>query len=283
MVELYRRHPLMFGYYVWDEPYPQQYPMAREQVDRIQGCDPEHIAYTVALPSYNERYRWDNGKFEEYLREYARVIQPSVLALDYYPFFWEAVTPQDLDRSQLYNDIGLLRRIALEQDTPMWFYFQCWPHVQKERQMTGAQVRCQLYNALLYGAKGLQYYIIYPYIVTPEGEKGCLFDQVKELNHEVRALRNTLLALTSRRVYHGGEVNDRFAQSWEEDPVLAKLEDGFSAGRFDDGYGNDYLLWQNRDFERAKTGCLTLRRPMRVYEVDKKDGATGFWRTAPPG
>lgn len=300
--ELYRDDPAFFGYYVWDEPYPGQFPLDRTVTDELERLDPAHIPYSVALPSYQDRYTWANEKYAEYLTEYAHVIQPPVLSLDYYPFFFEARNPGELDRGNLYNDLGLLRKLSLKTDTPFWFYFQCWRHYAnlKAPPMTNDMVRFQFYNALLHGGRGMQWYIIFDNIITRDGRKGYQFELAKELNAECKALENILLGLTSRAVYYGSAIplpwkadddepdedsasvsmleeqnaplNSRFGDDISLDPIFSEIPRGISIGRFDDGYGHDYAMIQNRDFETFADINLPLRTEKRLVEVSKKDG-----------
>lgn len=305
-VETYGKDPAFFGYYVWDEPFPGQFPPARQVVDGLEKLDPAHIPYTVALPSYQDRYTWSNDKYTDYLTEYANVIQPPVLSLDYYPFFFEARNPGELDRGNLYNDLGLLRKLSLEMNTPFWFYFQCWRHRSnlETPPMTSEMVRFQFYNVLLHGGRGMQWFIIFDNIITRDGRKGYQFELAKELNAECKALENILLGLTSRAVYYGsaiprpgqedqnallglrhedlvrpgqfdaGEpINSRFGDDIRLDPIFSEVPQGISIGRFDDGYGHDYAMIQNRDFEAFADIALPLRSAKRLVEVSRKDGS----------
>lgn len=272
-VARYTRSPNLFGYYVWDEPYPGQFPLARRVIDQLERLDPARLPFTVALPSYNERYRWDNGRYEEYLTEYFRVIQPPVVSLDYYPFFFEARTAEEMNRSHLFDDIGLLRRISLAHDTPLWFYFQCWRHSAGDPPMTAEMTRMQFYNALLHGAKGMQWFIIFDYIITHSGQKGYLFSCARQLNTELHALESTLLALTSERVYHGGLTDCRFGDDLAADPLLCAVPAFVSVGTFGDGYGNRYAMVLNRNFEAELDVALPLRQPRRIYRVSRQTGA----------
>ena len=304
--DVYANDPAFFGYYVWDEPFPGQFPLARQVTDELERIDPAHFPYSVALPSYQDRYTWPNEKYESYLREYTEVIQPPVLSLDYYPFFFEARNPGELDRGNLYNDLGLLRKLSLETNTPFWFYFQCWRHRSnlESPPMTGEMVRFQFYNVLLHGGRGMQWFIIFDNIVTRDGRKGYQFELAKELNAECKALENVLLGLTSRAVYYGNAiprpgqedqnallglrpeddlarpgqydssepVNSRFGDDIRLDPIFSAVPCGITIGRFDDGYGHDYAMIQNRDFEAFADIALPLRAPKRLVEISRRDG-----------
>ncbi len=273
------------GYYVWDEPLStEKIRDAASQVAAIENADPGRLPFTVAIPSYNRSKTWKNGLFEGYLREYTETISPAVLSLDFYPF-WnkKEVTPEaQLDGSELFLDIGLLRELSLEHGIPMWFYFQTQDDPGKYiyRKLTPAQVRVQQYNALMYGAVGLQNYNVYNGALTSDGSRGPLFFSTKELNSRSYQLGKTLTALRSEAVFHSPELLrgraefDRFRRPLSDSGILADGELPFriSAGEFSDSEGNRYLFVLNRDYELAAGFGLALKKNFRVYEVSKEDG-----------
>ena len=170
--------------------------------------------------------------------------------------------------------------------------------------MTDSMVRFQFYNVLLHGGRGMQWYIIFDNIITRDGRKGYQFETAKELNAECKALENILLGLTSRAVYYGSAIplpwqadeeqdsapsedgasrpvsgsrevplNSRFGDNIRLDPIFSEIPQGITIGRFDDGYGHDYAMIQNRDFEAFADISLPLRSEKRLAEVSRKDGS----------
>ncbi len=277
------------GYYVWDEPYEdEKIQAAAEQVELLERLDPKRLPFTVAIPSYNPLWTWKNGKFEDYLMKYTETIQPAVLSLDYYPFFPSNPEPVDqLDSSELFLDIALLRELALKKDIPMWFYFQTQddPCSYGYENFTPEKVRMQQYNALLYGAKGLQNYNVFNGAIYRDSRKGPLFYFTKDLNHRCHQLGKTLMALRSEAVFHspevlkGNEAFDRFRQSLSDSKVLAGEELPFrcSVGEFADEENNRYLFILNRDYCEGRKFRLPLKQKSRIYKVSTEDGKQSVW------
>ena len=272
------------GYYVWDEPLAEdKIRAAAAQVRAVEAADPGKLPFTVAIPSYNRYKTWKNGEFEGYLRQYTEIISPAVLSLDYYPFWNKAIEPDSqLDQSELYLDIGLLRQLALEHHIPMWFYFQTQddPGTYGYEKLTPAQVRMQQFNALMYGAVGLQNYNVFNGALTADGERGPLFWTTKELNARSYQWGKTLMALTSTGIFHSPEVlRDHpafaaFRQPIGDSAILAEaLPQRCSAGEFADCEGNRYLFVLNRDYEVKRSFELKLKKAFRVYTVSGEDGA----------
>ena len=272
------------GYYVWDEPLEDaKIKAAAEQVKLIESLDPDRLPFTVAIPSYNLLKTWKNGEFEGYLRQYTEVINPAVLSLDYYPFNPHRLEPgAQLEHSELFLDIALLRKLSLEKNIPMWFYFQTqdYPSTYGYEKLTPQQVRVQQYNALLHGAKGLQNYNVHNGAINEDSTPGPLFFFTKDINARCHQLGKTLMALTSVGVFHSPEVLqnshafDAYRQSPAESMVLAEEELPFrcSVGEFEDVEGNRYLFVQNRDIYESRTFELKLRRKFRIYMVSQEDG-----------
>ena len=79
-----------------------------EQLNQIEELDPKRLPLVSAIPSYNATDTWENGLFEKYLRRYAKVVNPSVMTLDYYPFSGTRPEPfNQLDDKNLFLDIAL--------------------------------------------------------------------------------------------------------------------------------------------------------------------------------
>lgn len=273
------------GHYVWDEPLRKEtMEVVRELVDLMESMDPQRIPYTVALPGINSYGRnWEKNCYEEYLREYAEVIDPPVMSLDHYPFKPGAPEPWDqLDSSKMFLDLALLRRISLERKSPMWYYFQSQddPWTAGYYKFTPEQVRMQQYQALMHGATGLQNYNVRPGALNMDGTKGPLFYTTKELNHNTHQLGKTFMALTSMAVFHSPEVlkdSEDFAKyryPLSESRILDEEALPFrcSAGEFVDSEGNRYLFIQNRDYREFRKFELKLKKSFRVYEVSREDG-----------
>ena len=273
-----------YGYYVWDEPLSDAAVDATaEQLNQIEELDPKRLPFTVAIPSYNATDTWDNGLFERYLRRYAKVVNPAVMSLDYYPF--SALRPEpfeQLDDKHLFLDIALLRELALENKTPMWFYIQTQDMPMGERyfRFTPARMTMQAYNALLHGAKGIQYYCTVEGAIYRDGRKGPLFYQMQEMNQRIEQWGKTLMALTSTHVFHSPELlaenenYNQFRESLDASEVLATGDLPFrcSVGEFADSEGNQYLMILNRDYLEKRRFKLNLKDACRVYEVSGENG-----------
>lgn len=283
-IEFSKRYRHFYGYTVWDEPLSDEsVKAAAEQLNIIEELDPERLPYTVAIPSYNATHTWKNGLFEDYLINYAKVINPSVMALDYYPFSAMRPEPYDqLDNSPLFLDIALLRKMGLEQKTPMWFCIQAQdsPFGERYYRFTPSRITMQAYNVLLHGGKAIQLYNTVEGAMYNNGQKGPLYFALKEMNARIYHWGKTLMALTSEHVFHSPElmadwdVFDKYREPLSESKILANEELPYrcSVGELADEEGNTYLMILNRDYEEEHDFTLNFKKAFRIYEVSGKDG-----------
>ncbi|MBR4768990.1 MAG: hypothetical protein IK088_08445 [Lachnospiraceae bacterium] len=273
-----------YGYYVWDEPQSEaSVSAAAKQLNEMEKMDPDHLLFTVAIPSYNEDDTWENGRFESYLRRYAETIDPPVLSLDYYPISSKRPDPEDpLDDKPLFLDIALLRKLSIERKTPMWFYIQTLdqPAHSVYRRFLPEKMTMQAFNVILHGGKAVQYYCTVDGAVYSDGRPGPLFFEMKKLNRTLESWGRTLMALQSEGVYHSPEVLrgnpafDEYREPLSESRILSDRPLPFraSVGEFSDKEGNRYLIILNRDYLERRRFSLRLKNPFRIYEVDKETG-----------
>lgn len=272
------------GVYIWDEPFrPDQLAEARRQADLYEQAAPDKLPFTVAIPSYNTEYTWQNGLFTKYLYDYAKKIDPPVLSLDYYPFGLPGYNDaEQLDTSLLWSDLGLMRKVAQAYRMPLWFYYQA-VNLHKYHRFTFPMVRSQMYAGAMYGAKALQEFTAVDAVITEEGDRGPIFEETKRIHAEFRALGNTLMALQSVGVYHSAELlagspylTGLADELTGHDTLPQTLPRRCSVGEFADAYGHRYFLFLNRDVDVPLDAELSLEKPVRLYTVSRETGEQIF-------
>ena len=275
-----KKYKHIYGYYVWDEPYFQaDVEKAARQTNIIASLDPERMPFSVAIPSYNREYTYQNGLFDDYMERFVTTIDPPVMSLDYYPFPSQPKNDTQLDDCGIYKDLYLMRKWSLARSLPLWFYYQGTEELGPCT-MTPTQMHMHANIALLYGAKALQQYTAVGSVIRRDGTPDVYFDTQKRLNERVKNWGRTLMALTSLGVYHSGDVlaSDPDFRSRYCDPIsssrvfAADLPRRVSAGEFTDEYGHLYVMILNRDYTAAQDVTLPLKKDMRVYEVSPDSG-----------
>ena len=275
-----RRWNSVVGYYIWDEPFfEEQFLLCRKLTDDCESEDPSALAFTVANPSYNPYFRWDDIAFPAYIARFADIIDPPVLSFDHYPIRHdEEIGPCQLDNSPMWCDLAAVKRIAEERNIPFWFYYQ-GVNYRKVPLFTFPMVRLSMYAGAMYGAKALQHYCSTDAIVDSDGNRLPFFEPQKQINAEFKALGDTLMAIECKHVFHDAscladfEPMKQYTEPLSDSAFLAgELPYRTSAGEFVDSYGNLYMMVLNRDFLCDKTVTLKLNKNYRIYEVSRDDG-----------
>ncbi len=297
LTDILRNKKYTVGYYVWDEPANNAtFTEARRQMDMLQKYDSESLLFTVVQPNYNHAgedgkgMNWQNGLYVTYVEEFLNRMDPPVHSFDYYPIgdYFGSWPGHKFDRSQqlddtfMWLDIALNRQKALERNLPFWFYYQSFELYECTDYFIFPMVRCFMYAAILHGAKGLQNYTAGQAgnkLLDPAGNPGEFMADQTKINAEVNNLGNTLMALTSKLVYHsddllpGCELIKPYVNTIDESAIFAgKLPKRCSVGELEDDYGNRYAVILNRDYEQGLEAELAMKDAFRVYEVSKEDG-----------
>ncbi len=280
VIEKTKKYKHCVGYYVWDEPYlPHQIKEAARQMAMYRERVPEKLLFTVAIPSYNNECTWQNGKFKEYLRNFVDTLQPPVLSLDYYPIgLKESGIKATTERTLMWCDLAMMRKVSRENNMPMWFYYQ-GQDVWKSGELTFDEVRLFMNAGALYGAKGLQHYTAVGAVVDEKtGDRGIYFDKQKEIHKKFKALGNTLMALDCVRVIHDDSLlsdspyKDGLFDSVAESDIFTELPQKVSASEHEDGHGNKFVMVLSRDCENERQLALKLKKNFRIYFVSDEDG-----------
>ena len=298
--EEYKGEKCLGGFYIWDEPCRDDaVALAAKYTDYFYKYAPGLLNLAILIPSYNSLFTWNNGKFPDYVKHFLDTIKPPVVSFDYYPFGVGPVrddTDEQLDISNMWKDLAVMRKECLERDIPFWFYFETIRLNRYPKELTNPMITSNIFYALLYGAKGLQSFgatgsnasvdkeLEKRRFLEMNGEKGYFYDALKEALGTVKAWGNTLMALTSEHIYHDENLlkgdayfDEHFREDIKNSSVfdMEKLEKRCSLGEFRDSYGNKYILVLNRDYKEEKEFKITFRNTSRVYEVSKRDGMQG--------
>lgn len=289
------------GIYVWDEPDEEiTFTESRRQSDILHEIDPEALLFSVFVPSYNAGPTWYNGEYASRFDEYVRRLEPPVLSFDHYPIGdYFKMYPghvyddkKQLDDAVIWCDLAVARKLGHKYNLPFWFYYQGCALYECTKKFTYSMVRMMMHAAVLYGAKGLQMYAVGvdksdgylsgEHVITADGGKGEFFEDHKEVHRQLATLGNTLMALTSHRVYHSddlmpfgihGPIYQEMADSISDSEILAgPLPSRTSVGELRDDYGNRYLYILNRDFYQDLKAELNLKGSYNLYEVSREDG-----------
>jgi hypothetical protein len=191
IVNSYRSHPALGGYYVYDEVEPERIAATAAVLAGLRARDPQHPAFVSLFPNYA-----DIPDYARYVRDFVRQIHPAEIIYDYYPFLADGS-----DRSGFFANLSAVRRVALQSSTPFWFFAQL-TEIPGLRRASESEKRWQALQALSYGARGLMFFTYWSSVSADFPEPGVIdprtglptdhYAEVRRVNGQVRAFGRQL-------------------------------------------------------------------------------------------
>lgn len=239
-------HPAVYGYHLKDEPGAEQFAELAKSAALVRKLAPGKWPYINMTPGMGDWYA------NEFLKSFVETCKPPVISYDNYAI------GENVEFSYGYwANMWDVRTASLRYDIPFHTIVLTSAH-WNYRVPTAADLRLQVYGALAYGAKGIGYYKFcsepLSVLNAPDlgnfrmgpldefGEKTVTWDNLRNLNHQVKNLAPTLLKLHSDDVYHIGEIPERNHGLGEKN-LITGLDSGtqFIIGEFT--HVDDHSRW----------------------------------------
>lgn len=287
IVASYENVPGVGGFYLKDEPFNAN-PYAR--VHRaVKDEAPWLYPYLNFLPmfAYPDRATYES-QMDDFL-ELSGTDEVDYLMYDHYPF---GNAPDSLNYHSMLENMSAVRTVGIENDVKTGLYLQSIGRVNADgspagfRRTNEAELRYEINAALAHGFKQISYFTWFTptgrpeaftdAIIAPDGTPTDLYEPVKQLNAEVKALGPTLMGLDAVEVYLNGP--DLHGQPGIPDGFIGQVgaDDDVIVSRMVNGAtGRQYLMVVNNDFTAAQNIDLhVLRGVKQLEEVSRTDGST---------
>ncbi len=282
-----RQDPAALAVFLSDEPQQRELAalgrVATLVRARLQGMP----VFVNLFPFRNGQREWYRD-YADYVAALVRELHPSMLSFDNYSLSYAGMG------DEFYSNLELVRSAALAGQIPFWSCVQSVAHFGY-LEPSDATLHLQVYAALAYGARGLEYFTY----ATPErgnyrsgaldpfGHLTPTWEMLRRINLEVAALAPTLLGLESTGVYHYPDV-PAHGTALERSPLVAgidmsKDEDAFVppsvaarflVGEFRDPRDRKYLMIVNKDLVYSFRFDVRLRLPgASIVRVSPYTGA----------
>jgi hypothetical protein len=269
--------PAVWGYSIRDEPNARDFPGLRQTVDRIRRARPGRLAYINLFPNYANAQQLGTQTYDEHVRRFVEEVGVDVLSMDHYPM----MKPDADSRSRYCSNLEVMRTYSLQQAIPFWNFFNTMPF-GLHSDPTEAQLRWQIYTAIAHGAKGVLYFCYWTpggnefpkggAIITAEGHKTRHYNQAQRINHSVKNLGPTLMALTSTGVYRVKPDDDPI-EILANTPVTTLTQGDYLVGVFRHADGRQAVLLNNYSYAFTAWPTVEFSVPIeRVREVCQETG-----------
>ena len=221
---LHETHEGCTGFVVWDEPKRPSMWTAAKVVAWLKGTFPDALVYGNAYPYGALVGKYFGGKwvssgvyaepsipysYEEYLRDFVRIMKTDLLMVDIYPYRLppEGIEAEFIHR-RYFNCLAQVRRVGLELRVPYWIFVQAFGKERYTRYPSESDLRMQVFCSLAHGFTGIAYFT-YDHVFDgallqgeDEHRSTPLYHHVSRLNREVANLGRSIRFLTSRNVYY---------------------------------------------------------------------------------
>ena len=269
--------PAVWGYSIRDEPNAKDFPGLRQTVDRIRRARPGRLAYVNLFPNYANAQQLGTQTYEEHVRRFVEEVGVDVLSMDHYPM----MKPDADSRSRYCSNLEVMRTYSLQQAIPFWNFFNTMPF-GPHSDPTEAQLRWQIYTSIAHGAKGVLYFCYWTpggnefpkggAIITAEGRKTRHYNQAQRINHRLKTLGPTLMALTSTGVYRV-KPDDDPSEILASTPVTTLTKGDYLVGVFRHADGRQAVLLNNYSFAFTAWPTVEFNVPIEhVREVCQETG-----------
>ncbi len=221
-VEEYSKYSSFGGHQIWDEPGIKNFETIRYMKQKYRELFPDKLFYINLQPVYSPSYYLQNGmwtekvdsnvKYETYLKEYIKIVQPEILSVDFYPMLVKGI------HSDYYRQLSIIREASKMNNIPFWVYIQsCTWNASEARLPNGNELLWQINTSVAYGAVGIQYFCFFtPYSNSIEnynvalidfyGQPTPLYGYAKRANLHIKSIQDKLLNMDHIGVIKNGNI-----------------------------------------------------------------------------
>ena len=276
----YHRHPALMAYFITDEPSAADFPGLGEVAAYLKAKDPNHPAYINLFPTYADpATQLGAPTYEEHVDRFVKAVDPFVISYDHYPFI------NGSDRPDYFTNFAIIRNASIATKRPFWNIAQVVKHYDY-RALTEPELRFQAMQTLAFGGKGLLWYTYwYPgepnspvdhSMIAYDGTPTRVYEWIKAINADARAMGNQLIDCESWATFHTGEPVQYAPPA--KTPISIEGTGRFTTGVFRASDGKTVTLITNRDYTKP------IRAAVRVLPagaaLEKFDPAATTWSPA---
>jgi hypothetical protein len=289
MVNDFKGHPALGGYYITDEPDTARLTSAIELQKKVKALDPSKDAYMNHLPDWaiDDKENYEHSFLPRYIDGVGKE-NLNYLAYDNYPY----KRKQRLEKTY-FNNLEIIRRVGLKYNVKTSSCLQSFgmglKGVVELRRPNADEIRMNVYSNLAYGVKNAVWYTyytqdnvnpeamaMYKCVIDSVGVKTDMYEPFQKMNGEMKQLGKTLINLDAVEVYHTGD-SLWLGTKLPPDNFLAKVSDKKAQtilSRFaDKSSGKQYLMVVNRNFNQSQPLTIQLDGSVKkMKEISKTTG-----------
>jgi hypothetical protein len=265
-------HPGLAGYFITDEPAAGAFGSEAKLVEKIRSVDRTHLVYINLLPDYANAEQLGVPTYQQYVDRFVATVPASFLSFDYYPIEGSTV------RASWYSNLGVIADAARKAHKPFWAFALSVKHYSYPAATT-ENLREEVYSDLAYGAQGIQYFTYWQpgglgasdAPIDEKGNRTAVYDVVKKMNAEIRALSPVFLGSQVESLGHtGAHIPSGTTPYHPASPVASLKTEG--DGAIVSLLARDkhrFLVIVNRDFQHPMPTTIEFEQGKQVDRVEK--------------
>lgn len=211
-VRKWRNHKGLGGYLPWDEPTALDFPTLRDMRNAIFTMDTTRLVLVNLLPIVPPKVV-KTSSYQDYVEKSVRELKLGLLSYDNYPI---KLTEGKITVSNtFYENLEIVSSDSRRAGWPFWAFSLVLGHYDYAPPVE-TDIRFQVFNALAYGAQGIEYWR-YTYTNPPnfnstvapidkDGQRTPLWYDVQRVNREIQGLNPVFLGCEVVSKGHVGTV-----------------------------------------------------------------------------
>lgn len=283
------------NYHIQDEPNKKDFDGLARVTSRIKEVDPVHQSYINLFPNYANRQQLGHDTYYEHVEDYIKIVQPELISYDHYHFlnrerkmrtdiqfssererliYEDAYKATSRDREGFFDNIEVIRELSVKYGIPFMVIILVTEH-GSYRNLTEAEIRWEVYQSMVYGAKGISYFTYWTPgydemwqwnngMLLANGDKAQHYYDVKNINKDLIKVGELLFDKDSLAVFNVGLPNES-VKPFESFGGVENIEARMATVGF---FTDDIMLIANRDYVAEQTVTVVTQRELERFDKD---------------
>ena len=288
-----RRHPLVCGYFIGDEPSVPGMTAYGQACANIRRYDPQKIVYGNLLPNYINPADVGAESYRDYVQKYIEIVNSGLLSFDNYPIVKSG--GKDVIRGGFFENLKIVHEEADRVGWPFWAFALATAHGSYPVP-TLTHLRMQIYSDLAFGAQGIQYFTYWTPLGTQwdfhnapideNGNRTNVYYLIQQVNGVVQNLSWVFLGAHVKKVGFTADVPQGCTTytKYPEEVYRLKCDQGLLVSELENG-DKRFLVLVNHSLTTTKRITLSARegRVLKVLETGETEALRIDSRSIEPG
>ncbi|MCR4922143.1 MAG: hypothetical protein K5945_10645 [Bacteroidaceae bacterium] len=288
-----RRHKLVVGYFIGDEPNVAGMTAYGQACANIRRHDQQKIVYGNLLPNYAKMADVGAESYRDYVQKYIEKVNTGLLSFDNYPIVKKGGT--DVIRDGFFENLQIVHEEADRVGWPFWAFALATAHGSYPIP-TLAHLRLQIYSDLAFGAQGIQYFTYWTPLGTQwdfhnapideNGNRTGVYDLIQRVNGVVQNLSWVFLGAHVKNVGFTANVPQGCYSYTKFPPEVVRLrcDQGLLVSELENG-DKRFLVVVNHSLSTTKRVTLSAHegRVLKVLETGETEAVKLESRVIDPG